>query len=594
MEKVNLAERKAFMNGEKLVAIISEAASSGISLQADRRVPNTRVRVHITLELPWSADQCIQQCGRTHRSNQLHGPEYCLVMTAAGGERRFASMLCKRLQNMGALTKGDRRAADASDLSNFDVDTSYGRKAMRTVLELTESPDFYSQTPPPKHVRETLGLALNADLQRKWREYLEIGQDALIECGVTDGRDMDKVTVKTFLNRLLGLPIRTQNLLFSHFAAELDEQIKKAKEEDKFDEGVVDLHGESLSVAAGYPHALANDPSSGVELWLHRIDVDRGISYERALEMVDAKKAANPDGALGKAEGFYRSEKSILGREKEGLHGHMILLQRPVKAFALNPVPIFKVVRPSTGLGKDTSLKDVAYLYKKVEDHELLRKTWTRLYDDARTVCSHGPNCKEKREKGDCKVGLRIQSKFVLSGAVLPFWEQMQQAVGYVYQQASDRAQVRKISRMRIVRVRCNDQDGKEVRIVGIQIEQETHITKLKAALARGSADPAGAAAASSAQPDVKPDIKPDVKPNLGGAAPAPKVVYRSGAPPHQNKGALVTIQDLVTKPEYNLCGGYICDYDAKTKRYSVAVMTGIHVGKVLALKARNLHPRSM
>ena len=161
--------------------------------------------------------------------------------------------------------------------------------------------------------------------------------------------------------------------------------------------------------------------------------------------MVDAKKAASPDGELGKAEGFYRSAKPILGREKEGLHGHMIMLQRPVKAFALNPVPIFKVVRPSTGLGKDTSLKDVAYLYKKVEDHELLRKTWTRLYDDARTVCSHGPNCKEKRETGDCKVGLRIQSKFVLSGAVLPFWEQMQQAVGYLYQQASDRAQVNRI-----------------------------------------------------------------------------------------------------------------------------------------------------
>jgi hypothetical protein len=135
LELLNVTEKQRFNDGEKQIAIISEAASSGISLHSDKRVKNRKRRVHITIELPWSADRAIQQFGRTHRSNQNSAPEYIFLISDLAGEQRFASIVAKRLESLGALTHGDRRATESRDLSKYNIDNKYGRQALEIVMK---------------------------------------------------------------------------------------------------------------------------------------------------------------------------------------------------------------------------------------------------------------------------------------------------------------------------------------------------------------------------------------------------------------------------------------------------------------------------
>lgn len=232
LETLNLTEKQRFMDGFKDVAIISEAASSGISLQSDRRVHNQRRRVHITLELPWSADRAIQQFGRTHRSNQVNAPEYIFLISDLAGERRFASTVAKRLESLGALTHGDRRATETRDLSQFNIDNKYGRQALESVMKTIMG---YEQpmVPPPTDY--------NGDFFKDVAGAL-VGVGIIINSENNIGvlsLDKDYNNISKFLNRILGMPVNLQNRLFKYFTDTLTAVITQAKRTGRFDMGIL-------------------------------------------------------------------------------------------------------------------------------------------------------------------------------------------------------------------------------------------------------------------------------------------------------------------------------------------------------------------
>lgn len=278
LETLNLTEKERFMSGEKDVAIISEAASSGISLQSDRRVRNQRRRVHITLELPWSADRAIQQFGRTHRSNQVNAPEYIFLISDLAGERRFASTVAKRLESLGALTHGDRRATDTRDLSQFNIDNKYGRSALETVMKTIMGYEAPMVSPPTDY---------QGDFFKDIAGAL-VGVGLIVNSEAMPGvlsLDKDYNNISKFLNRILGMPVDLQNRLFRYFTDTLAAIILDAKKIGRFDLGILDLGAGGESVTRISLTKFLHKHSTGVApTELHTVQVERGMIWQEAID----------------------------------------------------------------------------------------------------------------------------------------------------------------------------------------------------------------------------------------------------------------------------------------------------------------------
>lgn len=274
---INGWERDQFMEGNKRIAIISDAASTGISLHSSNRAKNRQRRVQIALQLNWSADKQMQTFGRSHRTDQHTPPKYILMSSNVGGEKRFSSSIARRMESLGALTRGQRDASGGGELAKYNFETAQGESAVM-------------------HLYQTI---------RGRREVpgLDDARQALIDMGILKvdalGREQiensDLTDVKRFLNRVLALEVSRQNPMFDAFNAEFQRQIDLAKQNGSFDEGVADLPGESIRLK-GEPTTVHTDPLTGSVTQHVTLEVD-SKTYPVPFDVV-ADRVKKKDGAF--------------------------------------------------------------------------------------------------------------------------------------------------------------------------------------------------------------------------------------------------------------------------------------------------------
>ena len=258
----NLAETAAFRDDAKRILIFSDAGGTGRSYHAELSARNRRLRVHYLLEPGWKADAAIQGLGRTNRTNQAQPPLFRPIATDVKAEKRFLSTIARRLDTLGAITRGQRQTGGQGLFRPEDnLESHYARDALRQLYHLL--------------VR---GKVEGCSLER----FEEAAGLKLMDAnGIKD--ELPPIT--TFLNRLLALTIGLQNVLFTAFEQLLNARIEGAIASGTYDAGLETLRAESFIVADR--HVIYTHPGSGAETRLLTITErqrNRPIGLDEAFD----------------------------------------------------------------------------------------------------------------------------------------------------------------------------------------------------------------------------------------------------------------------------------------------------------------------
>ena len=230
-----------FQDGRKRVMIFSEAGGTGKSYHADKNAKNRQQRIHYLLQPGWKANAAVQGFGRTLRSNQASAPEYVLMTTNVPAQARFISTIARRLDQLGALTKGQSNTGSQGIFSSSDnLEGEYARMSLRTLLSTLD--------------RETLHEMGYDNLYDK-QGHLNVSSDHL-------------TNINRFLNRLFVLPLDKQPMVYGRFVSEMENRIQIAKDSGKYSDGVENYKAKRVEVNSKTAADIDSDYGTEVDYYV--------------------------------------------------------------------------------------------------------------------------------------------------------------------------------------------------------------------------------------------------------------------------------------------------------------------------------------
>ncbi|MDN5787434.1 bifunctional class I SAM-dependent methyltransferase/DEAD/DEAH box helicase [Pseudorhodobacter sp.] len=371
----NLSEAAAFMDDQKHILIFSEAGGTGRSYHADLGAKNQRLRVHYLLEPGWKADAAIQGLGRTNRTNQKQPPLFRPVATDVKAEKRFLSTIARRLDTLGAITRGQRQTGGQGLFRPEDnLESPYARDALRQLYRRLHRGDVAGCS--LMAFEEATGLSLCDD----------------------NGLKDDLPPITTFLNRLLALTINMQGILFSAFEDLLEQRIEGAIAAGVYDLGLETLRAESFRVTDR--KVIYTHPGSGAETQLLTI----------------TQKQRNAPLSLADALDWYEDPKArFLVNSRSG----RAAVQVPATSLMLDDgtiEPRIRLIRPTEAS---------TFPVKMMEDTHWLEA------DRATFIAAWSTELVEVPEFSETTL-------HIVAGLLLPIWKQLPQDETRVYRLQSD------------------------------------------------------------------------------------------------------------------------------------------------------------